>query len=124
MAWAWCSSEAKFCVYHNVPAMIEAMKGAFSSAEHLSPARTAQLATGSASLAALLEEEEAECHSALGVLVLLSQRDQLAVAIEGIVRKWRNVPGVVNTLCRAPYRSMNQSCMALQPGFDSVNLSP
>ena len=101
--------------------MFKAMEGAFTAPEHLSPARQALLAAGSATLRALLREQEDDCHNALRALVLLTDKNQLAVGIEGFVRLYARVPKVVAVLCRAPYRDINATCMALGAGVDSVN---
>lgn len=121
VAWAFDSSESKFCAWHELPAMFAAMAGAFTSEEHLTPARLAQLKAGSATLSCLLKEEEQACHDALRALVLLTDKDMFAVALEGFVVLYNHVPRVVAVLCRSPYRDINSTCMAVGLGADSVN---
>ena len=121
VAWAFDTSESKFCAWHELPAMFLAMAGAFTSEEHLTAARLAQLKAGTATLSSLLKEEEEACHNALRALVLLTDKDMFAVALEGFVVLYKHVPRVVAVLCRSPYRDINATCMAVGMGADSVN---
>ena len=121
VAWALRTITSSFCVWHGLPAWCAALKGAFTDPAHLSTARKAVLAAGGATLKQLLDAEEEECGEALGALMLVTNKDLLAAGIDGMVRKYGHVPGVVSTLSRPPYRSINALCMALNPDADSVN---